>query len=63
MQKWIILKMLRPVEFQLVINNLNTIAVCQPKSSMLMVFNSLDEAAAYQEDQGISGQCVELPIW
>lgn len=63
MEKWIILKMLWPSQLKMVINSLQEIAVCHPKSSMLMTFDSLDEAAEYQEEHGISGQCVELPIY
>jgi hypothetical protein len=63
MEKWIILKMLQPVQLKMVINSIQEIAVCHPKSSMLIVFDSLDDASNYQEDRGISGQCVELPIY
>ena len=63
MEKWIILKMLNPLEFKFTINNIATIAVCHPKSSMLMTFDSLDEASQYQEQHGISGQCIDLPIY
>ena len=63
MEKWIILKMLHPLEFKFTINNIATIAVCYHKSSMLMTFDSLDEASQYQEQHGISGQCINLPIY
>jgi nitrate/TMAO reductase-like tetraheme cytochrome c subunit len=63
MRKWIILKMLHPLQFKMVINQINEIAVCHPKSSMLKVFDTLEEASNYQEEHGISGQCVELPIY
>jgi hypothetical protein len=29
----------------------------------LMVFKSLDEAHGHQEENGISGQCIELPLY
>lgn len=30
---------------------------------VLIIFNSFDEAADYQDDNAINGQCVELPLY
>jgi hypothetical protein len=63
MEKWIILQMLKPKVFGYAITDLDEIAVCHPVNGNLMVFDSLDEASNYQEEWGISGQCVSLPIY
>jgi hypothetical protein len=63
MEKWIILQMLKPNRFKSEITELEDIAVCDMMDGHLLIFNSLDDAAEYQEEHGISGQCVELPIY
>ena len=63
MEKWIILYMLNKSVFKSKIFDLSDIAVCDDLKENLLVFQSLDEASNYQEKHGISGQCVELPIF
>lgn len=64
MEKWIILKMqdkkcLVPKN---PITEVVDITACDD-DGVLLLFNSLDEAHSYQEQHGISGQCVQLPLY
>lgn len=63
MEKWIILYMQKPRIFNNQIFDLTDVAVCDDVNGHLLVFDSLDAASNYQEDKGISGQCIELPIY
>ena len=66
MEKWIILIAQEPNEklyhppFSL--EDLEDLAVVNDNGE-LMFFNSLDEASEYQEENTISGQCVQLPMF
>tara|TARA_R110002020_G_scaffold475112_1_gene708611 strand:+ start:6217 stop:6411 length:195 start_codon:yes stop_codon:yes gene_type:complete len=64
MEKWIILKMLDPniLVSKNPITDVEDIAVIDIDGA-LMIFDSLEDASEYQEDWGISGQCIELPLY
>jgi hypothetical protein len=64
MAKWIILTMQDEEYFvpKNTFHDIEEIAVTHEDGN-LMYFNSLDEAHYYQEENTISGQCVELPLW
>jgi hypothetical protein len=61
MEKWIILE-IDAERLNEPITHLFQIAVCNDAGE-LMVFNSLEDASQYQEDEGICGKCVELPLF
>jgi hypothetical protein len=63
MEKWIILYMQKERLFKNKVFDLQDVAVCDDLHGNLLVFDSLDQASNYQEDHGISGQCIELPIY
>lgn len=62
MSKWIILFENDPGRFDSPVFDVEDIAICNRQGDLL-VFDSLDEAHAYQEDHCISGQCVKLPTF
>ena len=44
------------------ITEVDDIAACD-RDNVLIIFNSFDEAADHQDDEGINGQIVELPLY
>lgn len=63
-EKWIILIMQESSEDQFTqITSVDEIAVVDTYYDTLIVFNSLEEASNHQEEHGISGRCVELPLF
>lgn len=60
MEKWIILIMIDEPEMHEI--ELSHIAVCDYATEKLMVFDSLEEAVEYQDNEEISGRCVEIPL-
>ncbi len=62
MEKWIIIKMIEPNQVYS-IYDLEDLAECHALNGQLLIFDSLDEASNYQEEYGISGQCISLPIY
>ncbi len=65
MEKWIILIAQEPNEelYQppFYLSDVEDLAVCDDDGN-LMWFNSLEEANNYQEENTISGQCVQVPM-
>ena len=64
MEKWIILKTqdIKTLVPKNPITDVEDIAECD-WDGVLMLFNSLNEASAYQEENAINGQCIELPLY
>jgi hypothetical protein len=70
MKKWIILRMALPDDVRRHQNKhyiisrfeLQDLVACDDDGE-LMIFDDLQSAFDYQEVYGISGQCVELPIY
>lgn len=63
-EKWIILTMqeeswLSP-KYQ--ITDVQDIAACDDRG-VLLIFDSFEDCQAHQEDNGINGRCVELPLY
>lgn len=59
-QKWIIIKM--QFRDNKNINYIEDLAVCDQDKN-LIVFNTIEDAFLYQEDNFIDGICTELPLY
>lgn len=61
--KWIILQFVHQKDIEEGIYELDEVATCHPFNNNLMVFDSIEEAELYQDDHGIDGLKVELPVY
>lgn len=62
MEKYIILTMQKIQWLTKHIVDVDSIAACN-EDGELLIFDSFEDAAAYQEDNSIDGRLVELPIY
>lgn len=65
MEKYIVLQMVtkQELEFNTNVENLDNLILCDPDTEEVMVFDSLEEAMAFRDKYGISGQTVEYPTY
>lgn len=62
-ERWIILRMHYSHRLDRFLTDDLSVIAETDDDGYLMVFKSLDEAHQHQENNGISGQCISLPLY
>jgi hypothetical protein len=65
MNTWIIIKTQKKIDLAnnfYITTDLSELAVCNGYG-ILVLFDTLDQAANYREENSIDGQCYELPVY